>query len=302
MQTVAVLGLGSMGSRIARRVLDAGHRTIVWNRTIGKTAALAERGALTVATPAEAAAQAEVVVTMLADADALLAVARGPNGIAAGVHDSLVIDMSTVGPDAVTKLRSLLPANTAVVDAPVLGSVAEAEAGALVIYMGGSPIDTERALPLLSLLGKPVHVGPLGSGAAAKLIANLALFGVVSLLGESIALGHALGLPRDAVWNVLGTTPLGPQAERRRASIDRRAFPRRFALALADKDSRLIATSALASDLRLHLGRAVCAWFDEAAAAGLGAEDYTAVLAHITDQKRRDDVTGPPAQGREPPF
>src|SRR5438094_2358446 len=123
---VAVVGLGAMGSRIATRLLEAGNELIVWNRSPEKVAPLLVRGAVAAETPAAAAAQAEFLITMLADPAALRAVTAGEAGIAAGAHPSLlVIEMSTVGLAAVAELAASLPKGTALLDAPVLGSVAE---------------------------------------------------------------------------------------------------------------------------------------------------------------------------------
>src|SRR5919108_2534726 len=152
MSTVAVVGLGGMGSRIARRLLDAGHDVLVWNRTREKAAELVEVGAQEVESPAEAARRAEAVLTMLAGPEALEAVTNGPDGLAAGAGDVTVIEMSTVGPRAVERLRSRLPPETGLLAAPVLGSLREVEAGELTIFMGGPDALVERWTPLLSAL------------------------------------------------------------------------------------------------------------------------------------------------------
>ena len=191
MSTVAVVGLGGMGSRIARRLLEAGHPVVVWNRTPAKAAELVELGATQAETPAEAAREADAVITMLANPEALWSVVEGENGIAAGADDSTtVIEMSTVGPAAVSRLATLLPPGTGLLDAPVLGSLLEVEAGALRIFVGGPEPLVERWTPLLSELGSPLHVGPLGSGAAAKLVANHTLFAVLTAFGEAVALAR----------------------------------------------------------------------------------------------------------------
>src|SRR5215471_2349453 len=112
--TVAVVGLGGMGSRMARRLLGAGYQVIVWNRSREKTLSLLDIGALPVHTPAEAAARAEVVITMVSDPVALKDVTEGPAGIAAGATtSSTLVEMSTVGPAAIERLRSALPERTA---------------------------------------------------------------------------------------------------------------------------------------------------------------------------------------------
>ena len=128
MSAVAFVGLGGMGSRMAQRLLDAGHDLVVWNRTPAKAEELVVRGATRADTPADAARRAEAVITMLADPPAMRAVFEGRDGIAAGADDSLtVIEMSTIGPKAVAELATLLPPGTGLLDAPVLGSLSEAE-------------------------------------------------------------------------------------------------------------------------------------------------------------------------------
>lgn len=282
MTTVAVIGLGAMGRRIARRLLDSGHELLVWNRDQAKMAPLTGLGAIPAQSPAQAARRADVVITMVSDDRALREITEGDAGIAAGAAASTtVIQMSTVGSDAVTRLASALPAEAALLDAPVLGSVDEAESGSLRIFAGGPPSLVEQWTPLLSELGSVVHVGPLGAGTAAKLVANSALFGVLGVLGEALALARALQLSPDVAFEVLAATPLAAQVERRRSSIETGRYPARFSLSLARKDTDLIAEAAAASGTQLRLAAAARAWFAEAEESGHGDDDYSAVLARI---------------------
>jgi len=269
--TIAVVGLGAMGSRIAGRLLDSGHDVVVWNRTAEKAQPLVERGAALAASPADAAAQAEAVVVMVADPEALEAVTADLAGVT-------VIQMSTVSPEAVARLAARLPD---LVDAPVLGSIAEVEAGTLTIFVGGPEPLVEKWTPLLSVLGRPLHVGPVGAGTAAKLVANTTLVGVIGVLGEALALGEGLGLERDTVFEVLATTALAQQAERRRPAIESGDYPPRFALYLARKDAELILDAAAEAGVDLRLVPAARSWLVDAEAAGLGGRDYAAVLAQI---------------------
>ncbi|HEX6967509.1 MAG TPA: NAD(P)-dependent oxidoreductase [Micromonosporaceae bacterium] len=286
MTRVAWIGLGAMGSRMAGRLLAAGHEVTVWNRTAARAEPLAAAGARVAATPADAARDADFVIFMLADPIAVHEVTVGPDGIAAAVRpNTTVIEMSTVGPAAIAWLRARLSDGIALLDAPVLGSVTEAESGTLTIFIGGDGPTVDAATPLLSVLGNPIHLGPSGSGASAKLVANSTLLGVLGLIGESLALGTGLGLSRDAVWRVLATTPLAAQAERRRPVVED-AAPKRFSLSLAYKDANLIATAADAAGVDLKLARAAQAWFAEADAAGLSSEDYSVVLRHILAKPR----------------
>jgi 3-hydroxyisobutyrate dehydrogenase-like beta-hydroxyacid dehydrogenase len=283
---IAVVGLGAMGSRIARRLQDAGHELVVWNRTAGKAAPLVEAGAVAAATPAEAAARAEVVLTMVADPAALRDVTEGEEGVAAGVGEgATVIEMSTVGPDAVHRLGSVLGERAGLLDAPVLGSRSEAEEGTLEVFVGGPDELVARWTPLLSVLGSPLHVGPLGSGAGAKLVANTTLVGTIGVLGEALALAARLGLSREKAFEVLAATPLGPQAERRRESIESGEYPPRFALYLARKDAELVVAAAREAGVDLRLTEAARSWLADAEEAGLGDRDYSAVLARILERR-----------------
>jgi 3-hydroxyisobutyrate dehydrogenase-like beta-hydroxyacid dehydrogenase len=282
MTKVAVVGLGSMGSRIARRLLDSGHELVVWNRDSASTAPLTAAGAVAAESPADAARQVGAVITMVSNPDALRDVTEGPAGVAEGLTPpTTLIQMSTVGTEATERLAAALPADAGLLDAPVLGSVAEAGAGTLKIYAGGKEPLVERWTPLLSTLGSVIHVGPVGAGSAAKLVANAILVGVIGVLGEALAVAQALNLPREVAFEVLETTALADQAKRRRPSVESGEYPARFALSLARKDADLILEAAASSGLDLRVTEGARAWLVDAEAAGLGDEDYSAVLAQI---------------------
>lgn len=271
-----------MGSRIAGRLIDADNDVVVWNRTPAKAEPLVERGATAAASPADAARRAEAVLTMVASPDALRAVTEGPDGLAGGVdEETTVIEMSTVGPAAVAWLAEALPPGASLLDAPVLGSVSEVEAGSLSVFVGGPDPLVERWTPLLAALGTVRHMGPLGAGAAAKLVANTTLVGTLGLLGEALALAQGLGLSRDAAFEALALTPLGAHSERRREAIESGEFPRRFALALARKDAELIVEAAAEAGVDVRLLAAAASWFQDADEEGWGERDYSAVLARI---------------------
>src|SRR5581483_11602098 len=239
-----IVGTGAMGSRIAIRLLDAGYDLVVWNRSQERLVPLLSRGAGAAASPRETAARSRVLITMLADPEALRAASAGTDGIAAGAHPGLVVvEMSTVGPAAVRELASVLGPHVRLVDAPVLGSIGEAESGGLTILVGGPDDAVSTVETLLAALGNVVRVGPLGTGAAAKLLANAALLGTLTVLGETLALAEALELSREAAAEVLAATPLAEQAHRRLPLIKAGDYPRRFALSLARKDADLIAAT-----------------------------------------------------------
>jgi 3-hydroxyisobutyrate dehydrogenase-like beta-hydroxyacid dehydrogenase len=279
---VAFIGLGGMGSRMARRLIDAGHDVVVWNRTRDRTEPLVDIGAEVAESPAAAARSVEAVLTMVADPRALRAVTEGDDGVAAGVSDATVmIEMSTVGPAAVERLVEVLPARAEVLDAPVLGSLTEAETGALKIFVGGPEQLVSKWTPLLATLGLPMHVGPLGSGAAAKLVANSTLLVTLGMIGEALALGGALGLSRDATFEILAQTPIAAQAQRRRPQVENDDYPHRFSLSLARKDADVITQAAGSSGAKVRVVDAVRSWFADAEVAGEGDHDYSAILAYI---------------------
>lgn len=271
-----------MGARIAHRLLNAGNDLVVWNRDATKTEPLVDEGAGVAATPAEAARHAEVVITMVTDPAALAAVTEGPNGVAAGAGEgTTVVQMSTVAPPATARLASALPAGSQLLDAPVLGSRSEAETGTLTIFAGGPQELVDRLAPVLTALGTVLHVGPLGAGTSAKLVANTTLVGVIGVLGEALALAEGLGLSGESAFDVLGVTPLAAQAKRRRAAFESGSYPPRFTLSLALKDADLILEAAAASKLDLRLVEAARSWLAEADEAGAGDHDYSAVLGRI---------------------
>ncbi|MGH8945097.1 MAG: NAD(P)-dependent oxidoreductase [Acidimicrobiia bacterium] len=284
---IAIVGLGAMGTAIAERLLASGQEVVVWNRTPERAKPLIAAGARVAARAGEAANASDLVITMVTDPAALVAVTEHEQGVIPALRaDSLLVEMSTVGPAAIGRLAQRLPEGTSLLDAPVLGSVRQAQQGVLKIFVGGDQAALERARPILELLGEVLHVGPLGAGAAAKLVANSTLFGVLAVLGEAIALGEALGLTRSALLEVLRATPVAEQAERRWPSIIGSTYPRRFGLSLARKDSDLIAAAAARARVDLRVATGAGSWLADADAAGWGELDYSAVLAMIIGEPR----------------
>jgi 3-hydroxyisobutyrate dehydrogenase/2-hydroxy-3-oxopropionate reductase len=286
MTSIGVIGLGEMGARMAQRLVAGTYDVTVWNRTASRAEPLAAAGARVATTPAEAAQAGEIVITMVRDVDALREVTEGSVGALAGLQPgSVLIEMSTVGPRAVRELAQRVPAEVELADAPVLGSVTEAEAGSLRIFVGGDDDLFRRIRPVLAALGEPMHLGELGSGAAAKLVANSTLFAVICALGEAVALGEELGLSRDRIFAVLAATPLAAQAERRRQAIESGSYPLRFKLSLARKDAELVLAAAQDAGVDLRLAEAARTWLAEAEESGLGALDYSAVLARLLGEE-----------------
>ena len=288
MSKIAFLGLGQMGSPMAVRLLEAGHHVTVWNRTPERAAPLRQRGAVVASSPAEAAGGVEFAITMLATPEALEAVLFADGGLAAALGPGqILIDMSTVGPEAVRSVGARLPEGVSLVDAPVRGSVPEATEGRLHIFVGATDEDFARARPILESLGEIRRTGGPGSGAAMKLVVNLTLGAAIVALGEALALGESLGLEPSALLDVLADSPIGPAVRAKRANVEAGRYPPNFKLGLAAKDLRLVMDTADAAGQDLRLARAARAWLDEAARRGASDLDYSAVVATILGKDAR---------------
>ena len=281
MSTIAVLGLGAMGSAMAARLLNAGHDLTVWNRTRGRDGGLVSAGARRGETPADAVRDAEVVVTMLTDPPALEAVLFGPDGAAAAIPETAtLIDMSTVGPTAIASVVERL-GPVAVLDAPVLGSVPSVESGKLVILAGGDRAVFDRHTELLSILGTPIYLGPSGSGAWLKLVNNAASTATLVALGELLALTDRAGLGIDSVLQGLEAGPLASLIERWRPRLKGEDQASYFRLALARKDLALVFDEAEREGVDLSVAETAAARCDEAIGSGLGDEDFGAIVPFL---------------------
>jgi 3-hydroxyisobutyrate dehydrogenase-like beta-hydroxyacid dehydrogenase len=247
---VAFLGLGRMGAPMARHVLAAGYELVVWNRDAAKAEPLREAGAQVAGAPAAAVTGRDVVVLMLADPDAVREVLFGPDGVAAGAKPgTLVIDASTIGPDASREVAARLADHgVRYVDAPVAGSVKPATDGTLGVLAGGSDEDFAAARPFLVLWGeegKVQHVGPVGAGSAAKLVRNLTLGLSLAGIGEALRLGAALELEPALVHELIAGSPFGASFGGVREVIESgRRTPANFSIALLTKDLDLCADAA----------------------------------------------------------
>jgi 3-hydroxyisobutyrate dehydrogenase-like beta-hydroxyacid dehydrogenase len=194
----------------------------------------------------------------------------------------LLIDMSTVGPQAVRSVAARLPHGVAMVDAPVRGSVPEATAGRLAIYVGVEVSDFQRVQAILAPLGTVYHVGGLRAGAAAKVVNNSTLGAAIAALGEALALGDTLGLDRSVLLDVLVDSPVGSTVRAKRANVESGHYPPNFKLSLALKDLRLVNEIAEGAGRHLGVASASRGWLERAAQVGAGDLDFSAVIATIT--------------------
>lgn len=206
MAKVGFVGLGMMGGRIAKRLLDAGHHLIGYNRTASKARWLVEAGMAWAPTPRAAAEAADVTFTMVADTAALRAVVEGPDGLLAGLGPGKVyVDMSTVSPAESRALAARVRERGAeMLDAPVSGSVSTLEEGRLSIMVGGSRDVFERVRPILQDIGPTVtYVGPNGQAVLMKVATNLSVAVQVLAFSEGVLLAEKGGIPRRTAVEVL---------------------------------------------------------------------------------------------------
>ena len=205
-QNVALLGLGIMGSGMAHNILKAGFPLTVYNRTQAKAQPLAERGAHVAATPREAVAGAQVVISMVGDDDASRAMWLGENGALAGAAVNVVlVECSTLSVGWVHELAGLARERSfAFLDSPVTGSKDAAEAGGLRLYIGGEAEVIDRVRPVLEAISQRIiPLGPNGSGALMKLINNMMVAAQAAALAEGLLLAEQAGLDMEQVVPLL---------------------------------------------------------------------------------------------------
>jgi 3-hydroxyisobutyrate dehydrogenase-like beta-hydroxyacid dehydrogenase len=206
MTHVGFVGLGVMGSRMVKRLLDAGHKVTGYNRTKSKAQWLIDAGMKWADSPRAVAQAAEVTLTMVTNTAALEAVAEGPDGVLAGLAPvKLYIDLSTVSPAASRELAAKVAAKGAkMLDAPVSGSVSTLEEGKLSIMVGGEKEAVERARPILETIGpKVTHVGTNGLAVSMKIATNLSLAVQMLAFSEGVLLAEKIGIGRATAVEVL---------------------------------------------------------------------------------------------------
>ena len=197
------IGIGSMGRPIARRLLQAGYKVSVYNRDRAKAEALAGSGATVKESVAELASAADVILSCLANDDAVRSVYAGPEGVFANVHPgTVVIEMSTVNPEISRELYKLGSARAvSVLDVPISGSTPAAEQGTLTLFGGGNEKIFHNAEPIFRAVAHQYfYLGPSGSGTTMKLVVNTLLGVGMQTIAEAVALGQKAGLNRDRLF------------------------------------------------------------------------------------------------------
>jgi 2-hydroxy-3-oxopropionate reductase len=283
---VGFIGLGVMGRPMAGNLLAAGADLVVHNRSRAAQEALVARGAAGAETVAEVARRADIIITMLADDQAVRSVV-GDELLPAARPGSLIVDMSTVSPALSRELAALAAQrDVGMLDAPVSGGDVGAREGTLSIMVGGDAADLERARPVLEVLGGTItHVGPAGAGQVVKACNQVLVAVTIGGISEALVLGAKQGVAADIILDVLsGGLAANRVMEVRRANFLDHSFVPGFRVDLHHKDLDIALSSGGQSSVPLPLTAGVQQLFRQLRAAGRGGEDHTALLAAVEAQ------------------
>ncbi|MGA8367172.1 MAG: NAD(P)-dependent oxidoreductase [Candidatus Acidiferrales bacterium] len=279
--TIGFIGLGLMGKPMARNLLKAGFPLVVWNRTAAKADDLVREGAKLAANPREAAAQADVLITIVSDPPALEDVLWGADGALGGLRrGSVLVDSSTVTPDLERRAAAACAERGLdFLDAPVTGGTWGAEKGELVFMIGGKAEVLERVKPVLSAMGQKFFLlGPNGAGQTVKLAMNLLMAVEVDALAESLALVAAAGIPGERFVEVMQSgMGRAPVLDVKAPLMLKDEYPASFPLRLMHKDVRLALELARQRGVTLPVGSAAYATYSAVKDASKDDPDFAAV-------------------------
>jgi 3-hydroxyisobutyrate dehydrogenase-like beta-hydroxyacid dehydrogenase len=282
MAMLGFIGLGNMGSRMARRLLDAGHALVGYNRTAKKAEPLVAAGMKLASSPRQVAQASDVVFSMVSDTEALEAIAQGPEGVLAGLRPGATwVEMSTVSPTATRRLGEAAATRGAtVIDAPVSGSAITIEQGQLSFMVGGEPAALERVRPYLLAIGPTItHVGPLGLAASMKIATNLGLAVQMLAFGEAVLLAEKAGIARErAVETLLKSVVASPMLKYRGPFVLEMPAEALFKVPMMQKDLELALELGHALGVPLPATALTQSMLTAARALGLGESDFAVVF------------------------
>jgi 3-hydroxyisobutyrate dehydrogenase-like beta-hydroxyacid dehydrogenase len=243
-QKIAFIGLGLMGSRMAARLIDAGHELTVYNRSRDAARPLADKGAKVADSPGEAAADVDIVMSMVSDDAAVSAVLLGDNGALAGMRPgSTLVDLSSIYPETSREIaKAASERGVRAIDSPVSGSTPAAEQGTLLLMVGGDRAVYDEMKPIVEILGKPViYMGASGAGTTMKLVVNTLLGVHIQALAEAVAVGEKAGLDKNAILDVLGqTSAVSPAQKAKMENARKQQFSTQFPIRHMHKDLSLV--------------------------------------------------------------
>ena len=284
--SVALLGTGIMGAAMGRSMLRAGLPLCAWNRTLDKAKALEADGASIAATPAEAVRDAQVIMTMLADTDAVAdTIAAAEPGLRSG---QVWLQTSTVGVAGLSRLAALADTHHLVfVDSPVLGTRVPAEKGALIVLAAGPDEARAPAQPVFDAIGgRTLWLGEAGAGSRLKLAVNSWVLALTTAAAEALALAEGLGLDPHLFMETVSGGPLDCEyLQTKAAAILNGDFTPSFTVELAGKDASLVAGAAVDAGVRLDVAPAVAARFRRATDLGHAKKDMAATYFASFDRR-----------------
>ena len=294
------IGIGNMGSRIAKRLLDHGFQVIAYNRSRQSAETLVKYGATVADSIAELAAEADVILSSLTNDDAVKSVYTDTKGVFAHLRrGAAIIEMSTVLPATSRELFKLSrEAGVKCLDSPVSGSTPSAEEGTLTLFCGGDEELFQGAQPIFSsVASKNFYLGGCGSGTAMKLVANTLLGVGMQAIAESVALGQKEGLDRHRLLDVLSQTAvIAPAHLGKLSRADRGDYSPQFAIRLMNKDFGLVLETAAASRVPMPATAAAfqmnLAKFSESK-----EEDFSAVIT-LMERLARVETSDAAARGQ----
>ncbi|MCL4486596.1 MAG: NAD(P)-dependent oxidoreductase [Chloroflexi bacterium] len=296
MARLGFVGLGAMGGRMVRRLIDGGHMVTGYNRTRSKAQWLLDAGMEWGESPREVAAASDMVFSMVTNTAALRAVAEGDNGILAGLRpDEIYVDMSTVSPAASRELAERVAARGArMLDAPVSGSILTVEEGKLSIMVGGDKSAFERALPVLQAIGPKVdYVGMNGLAVSMKIAMNLSLAVQMLAFSEGVLLAEKSGISREtAVQVLLNSVIASPMLKYRGPFVLEMPERAWFDVSMMQKDMTLALELGRQVDVPLPTTAVTNEMLTAARGWELAKEDFAAlftVLARMAGVKSKDE-------------
>jgi len=276
------IGIGNMGSRMAKRLLEHGYQLMAYNRSRENAEALVKYGATVADGIAELASEADVILSSLTNDDAVKSVYTGADGVFAHVRrGSAIIELSTVSPATSRQLYDLSrKTGVKFLDSPVSGSTPAAEEGTLTLFCGGDEELFQAAQPIFGAIAKQnFYLGSSGSGTAMKLVANTLLGVGMQAIAESVALGQKEGLDRHRLFEVLAQTAvIAPAHLGKLSRADARDYSAQFALQLMNKDFRLVLETAAAAKVPMPATEAAFQ-MNDAKFSEDKEEDFSAVIA-----------------------
>jgi 3-hydroxyisobutyrate dehydrogenase-like beta-hydroxyacid dehydrogenase len=289
MSTVAFIGLGAMGSRMAMNLHAAGHSLRVFNRSKEKTKQFADKGIEVCDSPAAATKGAEFVCSIVSDDIATREVMLGASGIiGAAAAGTIILDSSTNTPAMSREVAKAAAAKGVLyLDAPVSGSLMQAQGKELVILVGGDKAAFDKAQPVLLGMGRMVRrIGDSGAGATLKLINNMLSASLTAAIAEAAQVAEAANLDRDATMEVLGEGAAGSRLMKTKLpKMFKRDFSAQFQLELMDKDLRYFLALAQEQDRPAPIASLVRSQYQAARRAQLGKLDSCAVFLQASGEK-----------------